>query len=102
MILGASATAESPTPRLTISNGGGFVIFSADGTRLAGQVSGKIWRATDVKIWEVSTGKELAVLTGHSGGIWQVAFSPDGTRIVSCENYETKVWDLEERKNSAR
>lgn len=92
------AAAEPPMPRLTLENGGGFVIFSPDGKRLAGQVPGKIWRATDVKIWEIPKGKELAVLKGHTGGIWQLAFSPNGKRLVSSENYETKVWDLEKKQ----
>lgn len=94
LILGQLAGAQSPSPRLTLDNGGGFVIFSPDGTRLAGQVSGKIWRATDVRIWETASGKELALLKGHRGGIWQLAFSPDGKRLISNENYEAKVWDL--------
>lgn len=93
---GQPTTAEPPI--LTLENCGGNVIFSPDGTQLAGQVSGKIWRATDVKLWEASTGKELAVLKGHSGGIWQLAFSPNGKRLVSNDNYETKVWDLQDKK----
>ena len=31
----------------------------------------------------------------HSGTIWSVAFSPDGTKIVSGSDDQTiKVWDL--------
>jgi WD40 repeat protein len=30
----------------------------------------------------------------HSGGVWSVAFSPDGTKIVSGSDDKTiKVWD---------
>ena len=93
--VGRSAMAEPPMPLLTIDGGGGNVIFSPDGTQLAGQVPGKIWRATDVKLWAFPTGKELAVMKAHSGGIWQLSFSPNGKRLVSNDNYTTKVWDLE-------
>jgi len=29
------------------------------------------------------SGEELQTLTGHTAGVWSVAFSPDGQRIVS-------------------
>jgi WD40 repeat protein len=47
-----------------------------------------------VKIWDCATGKELFVLKGHAGGVWSVAFSPDGQRLASGSFDQTvKIWD---------
>jgi WD40 repeat protein len=34
--------------------------------------------------WEASTGKELSVLRGHTGSIWQATFSPDDEWVVTA------------------
>lgn len=35
-----------------------------------------------IHLWEVSSGKELFLLRGHLAEVWDVAFSPDGTRAL--------------------
>jgi WD40 repeat protein/tRNA A-37 threonylcarbamoyl transferase component Bud32 len=54
--------------------------FSADGKRLAaGGATGEI------KVWEVETGREVGSFRGHAAlAITGLAFSPDGTRLVSA------------------
>src|SRR5262249_18473409 len=49
----------------------------------------------EVRVWETETGKEFLPLTGHSGTVYDVTFSPDGTRIVSIGQVDHKViiWD---------
>jgi hypothetical protein len=49
-------------------------------------------------VWDARTGTPLLNLKGHIGEVWSVAFSRDGTRIVTRggdENkpVQTKVWD---------
>ena len=35
-------------------------------------------------------------MTGHSGVVCSVTFSPDGTRVVSgSEDHLVKIWDVE-------
>jgi len=53
-----------------------------------------------VKLWEVSSGKELAALK-HSNTAWQLAFSPDGKLLVSedwNDNFCLRVWNVSTRK----
>ena len=52
--------------------------FSADGKLLASGSTDKT-----VQLWETTTGKPLATLTGHINGITALAFSPDSTTLVS-------------------
>jgi hypothetical protein len=54
-----------------------------------------------VKVWELATGQESLLLSGHTQEVYHVAFRPDGRWLASCggkwnENKagEVKVWDL--------
>jgi WD40 repeat protein len=38
------------------------------------------------RLWDPSTGREVLVLTGHTVGLTDVAFSPDGTRLATSSN----------------
>ncbi|GAA1874107.1 AAA family ATPase [Myceligenerans crystallogenes] len=66
------------------------VAVTPDGTRA---VTGS---ADDtVRMWDLTTGTELAVLTGHTSLVWAVAVTPDGTRAVTGSTDSTvRVWDL--------
>ena len=68
---------------------GGGVAFSPDGQRFA--VAGNI----GIWLYDMATSRELALLTGHTGGVNAIAFSPDGTKIASGSDDRTvKVWDV--------
>ena len=65
------------------------VAYSPDGNYLA---SGS--RDGSIRIWEVSSGKAIQTLTGHTYFVLSVAYSPDGQYIASCSKDSTlRVWD---------
>ena len=48
-----------------------------------------------IRIWDASTGSELAILKGHASGLNCLAYSPDGKRLASgSEDQTVKIWDL--------
>ena len=48
-----------------------------------------------VRVWDLATGSERAVLAGHTRPVWAVAITPDGARAVSGDGDGTlRVWDL--------
>jgi dipeptidyl aminopeptidase/acylaminoacyl peptidase len=81
-----------------------IVAFSPDGTRIvtASRSIAGGWpyfpgyeeRPGELKVWDARTGTPLLELKGLTGPVSSVAFSPDGTRIVSGGYDRTaKVWD---------
>ncbi len=62
-------------------------VFSPDGKLVAVPVG------TVVKVWNTTGGKDAFTLRGHTDDVNSVAFSPDGTRIVTASYDATaKVW----------
>jgi WD40 repeat protein len=64
--------------------------FSPDGKLLAaGEVDKKI------RLYEAATGKQVALLQGHTKQVAAVAFSPDGATLFSASyDYTVRRWDV--------
>jgi len=66
------------------------VAFSPDGKHLVCGGQDKL-----IRVWDVSTGKELGQFRGHDGTVVGLAFSPDGKFLASTSIDMTGlVWDF--------
>src|SRR5581483_1872134 len=74
-------------------NGPVRIGLSADGTRLAAAFVNH-WENPAVHLWDLTTGQKVALM-GHRAPVTQLAFSPDGCRLVSgsCDT-TALIWDL--------
>jgi WD40 repeat protein len=70
------------------------VAISPDGQTIASSGDDRT-----VKIWNITTGEEIATLKGHFRKVNAVAMSPDGKTLVSGSDDNTiKVWNLKTRQ----
>ncbi len=64
------------------------IAFSPDGATFA------VATSSDVTLWDVATGKNVAILAGHTGA-GSVAFSSDGTKLASgVKDNTVRLWDI--------
>ncbi len=74
----------------------GFVVFSPDGTTFC---SGAGWK---VRLWDAATVETITYLVGHTGRVFSVAYSLDGTLLASGSHDNTvKLWDIATQANIA-
>lgn len=63
--------------------------FTADGKTLAGGTGGNT-----IRQWDVTTGKDVALPPGHSGGVATLAAAPEGKTVVTRGWDNTvRIWD---------
>ncbi len=84
------------------------VAFSPDGTLLAsvsGNYSGDYTKPDEgtVRLWDVESRAEITIPERTRGAVKQVAFSPDGKRLIwaSYPDDQVTLWDVESREPTA-
>ena len=79
---------EGAKARLGKGSISGDIAYSPDGTRLAVASSIGIW------LYDTATHREVGLLTGHTDSVTSIAFSSDGSMLVSGSWDETvRLWD---------
>jgi WD40 repeat protein len=59
--------------------------------------------ASSLKLWDLSTGKQIRQFEGHTKDVRRVAISPDGQRLLSASFDGTmRLWDLQTGKKIRR
>lgn len=79
------------------------ITFSSDGQWLS--AGNGAYESYDVHLWETSSLTESAIFEGHNSPVQSLAFSPDGTSLVSSGSYHGDagliLWDLQAKNQAA-
>lgn len=69
------------TVDVTYSSDGRYLLLSSlDGT---------------ARVWNAESGRQVAVLSGSTGGVWTIAISADGRRVLTASGVDTlRIWPM--------
>ena len=72
------------------------IAFSPDGNILASSVGEYVDEEVKISVFlrDVNTGETLLTLTGHTGIVSSISFSPDGATLATGSRDEIRFWDV--------
>lgn len=86
----------APLRALAGADGANAGAFSSDGRLVATALH------RDVRVWEVSSGRQLAHMKGHLGKVVSLQFSDDRSRLITlAEDLSARVWDTRDGRELA-
>lgn len=71
-------------------------------TRTGMSSSGSKLQVTSVRILDAQTGEEVHELSGHAGIVQMAAFSPNGRHLVTIDQQQIRLFDLETGRQIAK
>jgi WD40 repeat protein len=70
---------------------GGWIAFSSDGPTVASPSS----TTGAIRLWDLSSGKDLRELSGHKEGVWSASFDAKGQMLASTgRDGNFQIWDV--------
>jgi WD40 repeat protein len=91
-------TFQRPVYALNFTDDGRFLATGGSGFETV--VNGKHW-LSEVKVWDVASGKELFGVTGTMR-VGDVAFSPDGQTLAFSDDFDVFLWDWKNDREMPR
>jgi len=81
-------------PILTLGHYGGSGGFKGIKFSPDGRWVGTVFQNTAI-LWDALSGKELRTFTGHTAIVFDISFSPDGSRLATASwDSSARVWDI--------
>jgi WD40 repeat protein len=89
----------TPKPRTTLQDAGSNgLAFSPDSKLVATSGTAADGKSSFVKLWNARSGDTVATLTDKEIAPRQLAFSPDGKKLLVGTNQGIELWDVGSRK----
>lgn len=78
------------------------IAFSPDSKTIASAIGTRFGNSSSVTVWDCATYRPTASFAHHSAKIYEIVYSPDGSRIAcACWDHTVTIWDAREQQQTA-